>query len=187
MARRFIGVSRFLQIGLVFTLVLAFGGCATLFTGTSDEVRFESEPSGATVVIDGIDRGTTPTTVSIDRSINDKRVTIEKEGYEEREFQLQKDFNAVSVLNLANLLFWGVDLATGSVYKYSPKQYETELDEASSSSARAPKRIAGLEHKTYTVEALQKGQDGEIVLPDGRDAQAIVVKDAQRNAVYVFE
>jgi hypothetical protein len=176
-----------ISVTLIVGATLAITGCATVFTGTSDDIQFETEPSGATVIVDGLERGETPTTITVDRSINDKRVTIEKEGYEEREIRLRDDFNTVSILNFGNLLFWGIDLATGAIYRYNPQQYDIDLEEESSSSASASQRIVEEKYGTYTTVALRDAPAGEMVLSEPHNDQGVILKDSDRDVVYVFE
>ena len=45
--------------------------CAAMFTGTTDTVRFESDPPGAEVVVDGEVVGTTPCTSEISKSVDE--------------------------------------------------------------------------------------------------------------------
>ena len=40
-----------------------------------------------------------------------------------------KSFNAVSILNLTNLLGWGIDFATGALNKFDKKGYDITLKE----------------------------------------------------------
>ena len=56
-------------------------------------------------------------------------VTFEKEGFKSKEVKLVIDFNAVSLLNilLGGAIGIGVDAATDSLTKYSPKAYTVEL------------------------------------------------------------
>lgn len=55
-------------------------GCATITHGPSQEVAFESEPSGAVVLVDGIPLGQTPTELSLRRG-NTYEITLQKPGY----------------------------------------------------------------------------------------------------------
>jgi hypothetical protein len=116
-----------LIILLAATMVL-MSSCATLFTGTKQTVQINSEPQGAKVQVDGLDRGETPAAIKLKKGNDGQIVTLKKDGYKTRTFQPQTDFNGVAVLNLFNLLFWGIDAATGSLWKYSPKFYEIELE-----------------------------------------------------------
>lgn len=156
-------------------------GCATLFSGTSDRVKFESEPSGAEVVIDGIERGTTPTTISVSRDINDKRVTLQKEGYSDKVFRLQKEFATVAILNLGNILFWGIDVLTGALFKYKPLRYNMELDPASSSIENSDSES----YSAYGIETLRDESTGEVVLPETN--KNVIVHDRDQGVAYVFE
>jgi len=163
-------------------------GCATLFSGTSDDIQFESEPSGAKVVIDGIERGETPTTVSVSRdAFNDKRVTLQKEGYEDEVFRLQKEFATVAILNLGNFLFWGIDALSGAMFKYRPTQYSEELETGSSASVMLePKSSPKKEdYEAYNIDDLRNPSTGEIVLP--KHDRNLVVHDSDKGIAYVFE
>ena len=110
---------------LILSSAILMNGCATILTGSSDNINFTSEPSGAKIVMDGLDIGNTPATLEIKRSgFKDKAITLKLDGYEDRTFLLQKEFNAIAILNFAGILGWFVDFATGSVMKYSDKSVE---------------------------------------------------------------
>lgn len=107
-------------------ILLAFSSCGTIFSGTTTPITFTSNVP-AKVEFDGVEAGKTPFTTKVKKSFNGV-VTMRADGYESKNFELQKSFNAVSVLNLFNLLFWGVDLLTGSVNKFDKKGYEITLE-----------------------------------------------------------
>lgn len=113
---------------LFVTIVLFSTSCATIFTGTKDRLTFNSEPSGATIYIDGIEQCKTPCTMRVKRSINETDVEFKLDGYETRLITLSKEFNIVSILNLGNLLGWGIDAVSGAVLKYDRKTYDITLD-----------------------------------------------------------
>jgi len=101
--------------------------CATLLTGTKQTVQINSTPQGAKVQVDGIDRGATPTSIKLKRSSDGQTITLNKEGFETKTFQPETSFNSISILNLFNVFFWGIDAATGALWKYDPKVYQIEL------------------------------------------------------------
>ena len=114
---------------ILLTLVaFVFSSCATLFTGTSDKIYFETDPSKAKVIIGGADKCNTPCTVKVKRSLDGETVMLKKKGYETRMVELDQSFNVVSILNLTNLLGWGIDAASGSIKKYDTKSYNIELE-----------------------------------------------------------
>ncbi|EFK35299.1 Uncharacterised protein [Chryseobacterium gleum] len=119
-----------LSIVLSLSIALSTTSCATIFTGTRDPITFSSNPEGAKVFHKGIEKCTTPCTVKIPRSLSKQTVTFEKEGFAKKEVKLTKNFNAVTLLNiiLGGAIGVGIDAATGSLTKYSPKKYDVELE-----------------------------------------------------------
>ena len=51
----------------------------------------------------------------------------EAEGYETQSFYIEKNFNAVSVINLCDILGWGIDAATGAMMKPEFKTYQIDF------------------------------------------------------------
>lgn len=158
--------------------ILSMTGCATLFSGTDDEVYFESEPPGAEILVDGLKRGETPATLELDRpGFGETTVTLRMDGYEDRTFELDKDFTAVSVLNLGNILFWGIDIATGAVMNYSREGYTIELD---------PETAMNLNLRNLSRDAA--GAFHVPATPSGQAAKrGIVVEDHENGVAFVFE
>ena len=122
-------------------------GCATIFTGTKDRIAFSSTPSGATIYKDGLEICTTPCNYRIKRSLNDTEVEFKLDGYETRLITLDKEFNLVSIINLGNLLGWGIDALSGAVMKYDRKSYYLKLSKEKTASLLQPSRI-DLDSKT---------------------------------------
>ncbi len=118
---------------LLAATMLFMTSCATILTGTNDRITFNSNPSGATIYIDGVEQCKTPCTMNVTRSIGDTDVEFKLDGYETRLITLSKEFNVVSILNLGNLLGWGIDAVSGAVMKYDRKVYDITLDKKSTS------------------------------------------------------
>ncbi len=98
-------------------------GCATLFSGTTQQVTIESDPPGAQIVIDGKIEGNTPGKVKLHRELNDlvnggKNIELVLPGYYRDGYFLQANLNSTAIINLFNIFFWGVDAATGAITKY---------------------------------------------------------------------
>ncbi|MDR6513859.1 PEGA domain-containing protein [Chryseobacterium camelliae] len=119
-----------LPVALLLGAAVSFTSCATIITGTKDKISFTSTPEGAKVMHKGIEKCTTPCTAEIPRSLSRQTVTFEKEGYNSKEMKLTKTFNPVTLVNiiLGGAIGVGIDAATGSLTKYSPKAYTTELE-----------------------------------------------------------
>ncbi len=115
-------------VAALFT-ALALSGCATIFTGTYDDIRIESTPPGAQIRIDGFDQAKTPATITVHRdALRNKTVTLHKDGYEDRSFRLQREFNLVSVCNWGVPIFWMIDVLSGSLFLYDPLYYNLTLE-----------------------------------------------------------
>lgn len=151
--------------------LLLLSGCATLFSGTEERITFYSEPSGASVIIDGIVVGTTPATVEVDRpGMEEMRVTVQLDGYDPRVFELDKEFNSASILNI---FFWPgfvVDALTGALFKYDKTTYTVDLDRGTVS---------------LNLDDLPRGPQGQFLIPDLADS--VVVTDGQTGLTLVFK
>lgn len=114
-------------ITLSLAAAFLFSSCATILSGTSDVLRFESKPAGAKVYIDGIFLCTTPCTAEVDRSLSDQLMEMKLEGFQTEVMVLDTEFNPVAIINLGNPLFWLIDAASGAIVKYDRKHYEMEM------------------------------------------------------------
>jgi hypothetical protein len=157
-------------------MVLSLSACATLFTGTRDTISFNSTPAGATILIDGIEMGKTPATILVKRSLGDKLVTLKMPGYQDRTFALSKTFNVVSVLNLGSILGWGVDAATGAVFKYDRFSYEMELEQRTAMAAQLE-----VDHVMLITE-LERNEAGDLIFVT-EQGKSIAVIDQFTNTV----
>jgi len=120
-----------LSVALLAGIALSVTSCASILTGTKDKITFNSTPEGAKVFHKGIEKCTTPCTAEIPRSLSKQMVTFEKEGFNTKEVKLTKTFNPVTLVNilLGGAIGVGIDAATGSLTKYSPKPYQIELEQ----------------------------------------------------------
>lgn len=120
---------RFVAISLVATLcLLVSAGCATIVHGSNQDVPIASEPSDASVLVDGVRVGSTPTTVPISRKKNHV-VTIELTGYETENITLTHSMSGAVAGNIiaGGLIGWGVDASTGGQYKLVPDSINLRL------------------------------------------------------------
>ncbi len=116
-------------VGIALSIVLSTTSCATIFTGSKDSITFNTHPEGAKVVFQGVEKCVTPCTAEFGRTLGKRSVEIKKDGFETKELKLEKNFNAVSLLNIlfGGIIGFGVDLGTGAFLKYDPKTYSVEL------------------------------------------------------------
>ena len=119
---------KFIKLLFTFVFILSLTSCATIFSGTKDSLTFNTKQEGAKLYHKGIDKCTLPCTIKMKRSLGDDIIVVKKDGYEDRMFELDKKFNAVSIINLFSLVGWGVDAATGALMKYDQTVYDIELE-----------------------------------------------------------
>lgn len=109
---------------------LALSSCATVFCGSKAKITFESNiDQTADLTIDGHKHNnvTFPYTTKVKRGFDDTVVKAEAEGYETQSIYIDKKFNAVSVINLCNVLGWGIDAATGAITKPENNTYQIDF------------------------------------------------------------
>jgi len=112
----------------LFTTSLFLSSCATIVSGSKQNVKFASNPSSATIFIDEVEVGKTPFEIKL--TINSEHaVQIKLEGYQTYETTLTKKFNA---WYLGNILIGGIigliiDPITGAIYNLSPDQINAQM------------------------------------------------------------
>jgi len=103
-------------------------GCASIMTGSSQQVTFNSNPEGSTVNVGGRPLGKTPLTTSLKRKTG-QAIVFEKEGYKPVSMELETRTNGWF---WGNILIGGLvgsttDGLSGAVNEYSPSQYLVTL------------------------------------------------------------
>lgn len=110
-------------------LALLITSCATIVSGSKQNVKFSSNPSTATIFIDEVEVGKTPFEIKLARK-SEHSIMIKLEGYQTYETKLTKKFNAWYI---GNILFGGligiiVDPITGAMYNLSPDQVNAQMN-----------------------------------------------------------
>ncbi len=98
---------------LVCMLCFSLSGCATIFTGVNQKVSFLSDPTGATLKINGKEY-TTPCKVKLPR--NKFHVgAFSKDSYDTAEFTLRRKNNGTTAVNVAWFALAPVGILIGMV------------------------------------------------------------------------
>ena len=119
------------RIVLSIIVLCSMNSCATIFCGSKQKVVFNSNVEReATLSIDGrkYERVTFPYMMKIARGFDETVVKAQCDGYRPLQLIIDKKFNAVSVLNLTDVLGWGIDAATGAIMKPEFKYYDLEFE-----------------------------------------------------------
>jgi len=121
-----------LRLGVLFILFVSVSNCATIVRGTSQDLRAESTPSGARVIVNGEDKGATPTTLTLKRN-RTHQVIFRLEGYDDITINIDRHFKAGAAI-VGNIFSWGligivVDVANGSAYQLTPEELNASLNQ----------------------------------------------------------
>jgi len=113
---------------LLFSFIL-YNGCATIFSGSREDVSFSSEPSTAKVIVDGQDRGTTPLKISLKKG-KDYHIDIVKDGYQKKTFTVTYSLGAGWLILdiLAGVIGVVVDAVTGNWNGFDENSYKAVLE-----------------------------------------------------------
>jgi len=115
---------------LVALLALLCTSCATILSGTTERVTFDSDLKGsAKMIIDGrrYHNVVFPFKVDVKRGFQDTEVSIIAEGYQTQTITIAKTLNPWAILNFADVAGWAIDIATGAVTQPASDYYWIEL------------------------------------------------------------
>ncbi|MDD4310827.1 MAG: hypothetical protein PHO32_10630 [Candidatus Cloacimonetes bacterium] len=126
---------RTLRIVITVLLLFVLTSCATLFTGTSENINMTSTPSDATVVVketggNEVGRGVTPTMFRL-RKNSCYVVEISLEGYKTSKVYINNnDMNGVFFLDFicGGVLGMAIDYLTGSMWDLKPDSINVTLE-----------------------------------------------------------
>ena len=144
-------------IALVFSSIILFSSCASIFTGSKRSVLFESNPSGAKVYVNGFEKGVTPSQIKVKA---EDRIDFRLENYKERVVVMDSNFNLVAILNGLSIIGWGVDALTGSLKRVDTNYVKVDLENDSKVSAvteylkNGSIKKVDIDTKTETVETV---------------------------------
>ena len=118
---------------LIALVVLSCSSCATIISGSKKRVTFDSDMKGsAKMIVDGrrYHDMTFPCKVNIKRGFSDTVVRVEAEGYEPQTIYIDKTLNPWAILNLADIVGWVIDAATGAVTQPDSDYYWIDMKPA---------------------------------------------------------
>ncbi|WP_339836938.1 PEGA domain-containing protein [uncultured Flavobacterium sp.] len=113
------------------SLALSFlaSSCATVMSGSKQNVKFASNPTYATVFIDEVEVGKTPFEMKLAR-ISEHEVMIKLDGYQTYYTTLTKKFNGWFIGNIliGGLIGIIIDPITGAMYNLTPKEVNAQME-----------------------------------------------------------
>lgn len=145
------------QIAASVLAASLLSSCASIVSGTRQEVRVNSTPSGAIIRVDDAISGQTPTTLTLS-SRHAHTLRIELAGYKPYEAQLHQKLNGWV---FGNLFFGGVigivvDSADGAIFALKPNQIDAQLVAEERASHERRGRRAANDHGRVIVKLVSK-------------------------------
>ena len=126
-------MKKFNVLGLSLVVLLLMTSCGTLFTPTKQKIMFVGLPE-TSIYDDGKKLGTIndegETTIKVRKKLSDKTLIAKKNGYKNAYIELDAVFNPISIINLNNVLGWGIDLISGKCCKWDTNFVEIEQEKA---------------------------------------------------------
>ncbi|WP_316743831.1 PEGA domain-containing protein [Pedobacter antarcticus] len=123
-------MKKILHYSLIAVIAVSSTSCATIFTGTRQNITINSTQPETEVFVNNAYKGKTPAKFKVNKKGKDEVITLKKEGFVSQELKPQKAFNAIAILNLFNPLAWAIDLLTGAVNRVAPNEYTIKLEQA---------------------------------------------------------
>ncbi|QNK77959.1 PEGA domain-containing protein [Winogradskyella sp. PAMC22761] len=113
---------------ILFLSVLLLSSCATIISGSRQNVEITSEPSSAKVYINEIEIGQTPVQKNLRRN-QEYQLTLKLDGYKTYETKLEKKFNAWYIGNvlIGGIIGLVIDPITGAMHKLKPEEIDGNL------------------------------------------------------------
>jgi len=161
---------RFLVPAMLASCVLSFtSGCAVFSKGRTQTVVVRSNPEGAMGRINGIEVGTTPFKIELNRA-SAYTIDLKKAGFEN---------SAAVILPVANeyedrFLRWGVDYDLGAMTDLSPGELVVDLKPALPPVSEAKDRYEEMAYRVLQADALLAAK--EISLADHKYLVSEIVK-----------
>ncbi len=103
----------------VLSLLLLLPACGTLFGGSSQDIKFDSNVSGVEIYVNGMKACETPCVYPVDRRSSTAVVLAKKAGYKDQQTIIKSELFKPAILNLSFWPSWITDLATGGMWQYS--------------------------------------------------------------------
>lgn len=145
------------RLALAGLVLLLTAGCGSIINGSTQQIAIQSNPSGASIAVDGVRNAETPAMLSLSRKTG-HALEIELDGYEDFQMHIER---STSGWVWGNIIFGGliglaVDASTGGMYKLTPEQITAELEESGAD-------VKVLDDSIYLFVTLTPDRDWELV------------------------
>jgi hypothetical protein len=116
-------------IAMVLTMMLS-SSCASIISTSKRKVLFETDPPGAKVFVNGMEKGITPVQLKVKA---EDRIDFKLVDYQEKIVVMDSKFNLVAILNGFSIIGWGIDAISGSLKRVDTKYVKVTLEQSEKS------------------------------------------------------
>ena len=116
-------------ITMVLTMILS-SSCASIISTSKRKVLFETDPPGAKVFVNSMEKGITPVQLKVRA---EDRIDFKLVDYQEKIVVMDSKFNLVAILNGFSIIGWGIDAITGSLKRVDTKYVKVSLEKSDKS------------------------------------------------------
>lgn len=154
----------------ILPIFMILSGCGTIFSGSTQDMSFDSNVKGVEIYVSGIKACKTPCVYPLDKGSGNIIITAKKKGYEEQQQILKTKFNNFAILNLTGWPSWLVDIATGGMWQYKQDGVYIDMEKPTKNYAKLKeikkniniRRFALSNYPSLKLEAAQ-GSVGEYI------------------------
>ena len=145
----------------ILPIFMILSGCGTIFSGSTQDMSFDSNVKGVEIYVSGIKACKTPCVYPLDKGSGNIIITAKKKGYEEQQQILKTKFNNFAILNLTGWPSWLVDVATGGMWQYKQDGVYIDMEKPTKNYAKLKEIKKTAEQAEILISTL-----GKISAPD---------------------
>jgi hypothetical protein len=119
-----------LSIIVMAMTIMLTSSCASIISTSKRKVLFETDPPGAKVFVNGLEKGITPVQLKVKA---EDRIDFKLGDYQEKIVVMDSKFNLVAILNGFSIIGWGIDAITGSLKRVDTKYVKVTLEQSEKS------------------------------------------------------
>lgn len=88
------------KIVLYTALILTLSACGTLFSGSTQDISFDSNQKDVKIYVDGMEICKTPCIFPLERKSSTVIIRAQKKGFEDKQLILRSNLNKLAILFL---------------------------------------------------------------------------------------
>ena len=118
------------KIILYTALILTLSACGTLFSGSTQDISFDSNQKDVKIYVDGMEICKTPCIFPLERKSSTVIIRAQKKGFEDKQLILRSNLNKLAILNLSFWPSWLTDVASGGMWQYHRDGVYIDMEKA---------------------------------------------------------